>query len=68
MTSKMENVVAKCPRISVRELARIMNTDYTSIHRILTKDLQMQKSVPFWFQQSCPRKTKRIGLSAVKGF
>ena len=26
--TNVENVVAKCPRISVLELARILNTDY----------------------------------------
>ena len=30
-----KNIGAKCPRISVLELARILNTDYGSNHRIL---------------------------------
>ena len=43
MTINVENVVAKCPRISVLELARILNTDYGSNHRIFNRFLSLQK-------------------------
>ena len=59
MTSKVENVVAKCPIISVREMARILNTDYTSIHRILTKDLQMQELCTAWVPTVLSEKNKK---------
>ena len=43
MTINVENVVAKCPRMSVLELARILNTDYGSNHRIFNRFLNLKK-------------------------
>ena len=66
ITIKVENVVAKCPRISMRELARILNTDYTSIHRILTKDLQMQKLCSVWVPTVLSEKNKKDRIICCK--
>ena len=66
MTSKVKNVVAKCPRISVRELARILNTDYTSIHRILMKDMQMQKVCSVWVPTVLSEKNKKDRIICCK--
>ena len=43
MTSKVEIVVAICPRIAVRELARKLDTNFGSIHRILNRFCNIKK-------------------------
>ena len=56
----------KMPRISVRELARILNTDYTSIHRILTKNLQMKKLCSVWVPTVLSEKNKKDRIICCK--
>ena len=61
MTTKVEDVVAKCPRISVLELVRILNTDYGTNHRILNlkKDKIALKNLLLHMDNARPHSVKR---------
>ncbi|GFT29825.1 histone-lysine N-methyltransferase SETMAR [Nephila pilipes] len=59
-TARVEKIIQRDRRVTVREIASELDLSYVNVQRIVTDELRYSKVCALWFHVRCPRSIRKL--------
>jgi len=67
LVNKVDYLITKDPRLSIRDVASLVKVDKSAVHRIVTKDLEMKLVCSVWVPAALSEKNKQDRIACCRG-